>query len=153
MAELFDIISDRLTDDTEAGGVNEPIEGAIGGFHRGKAPEGSRFPRVHVSKVTGLPTYTATDEYARRHFIQFTVFAKDPIETGIPDESDEPGGEKAARLSRRIQTLFLDADEELDDPEFVYSRLDRELFSSTEVDSVGGGDIYSEGCVMEMWTA
>lgn len=29
MAELFDIISDRLADDTGAGGVNEPIEGAM----------------------------------------------------------------------------------------------------------------------------
>ncbi len=153
MADLFDIISTRLNADTGAGGVNEPVEGAIGGFHRGRAPEGSGFPRIHIKNVTGLPIYTATEEYARRKFVQFTVFAKDPIDVGLPDTSSEAGGAKAARLSAKVQSLFLDADEDVNDPTFVYSRLDRELASDTEVDTANGFDIYSEGCVLEMWTA
>lgn len=151
MADLFDIISTRLSADTIAGGVNEPVEGAVGGFHRNKAPEGTVYNRIHVKLVTGLPTYTVTTEYARERFVQFTVFTKDP--QGLPGESTEPGGAKAARLSRRVQTLFFDADVAVGDPTFIYSRLERELSSSTEEDAANGQSIYSEGCILAMWTA
>lgn len=151
MAELFEIISTRLEADTASGGMNEAVEGAVGGFHRGKAPEGTGYCRVHVSRVTGIPVYTATTEYVRKVFVQFTVFAKDP--QGLPGESAEAGGAKAARLARRVVALFADAAEGIADPAFVYSRLDREMASNTEVDAVNASDIYSEGCVMEMWTA
>lgn len=148
---IFDIIATRLAADTAAGGVNEPVEGAVGGFHRGRAPEGSGYARIHVKNVTGLPIHTATLEAARRNFIQFTTFAKDP--QGLPGESAEPGGKKADRLNKRIQALFFDADEVVGDATYIYSRLDRELSSLTEVDAANGQAIYSEGCVLEMWTA
>lgn len=151
MAELFDIIAARLVADTAAGGINEAVEGAVGGFHRGRAPEGAGYSRVHITKVTGIPIYTATTEYARRVFVQFTVFAKDA--QGHPGESTEPGGKKAARLASRIVALFVDADETVADSAFIFSRLDRELPSNTEVDAANASNIYSEGCVMEMWTA
>jgi hypothetical protein len=150
MADLFDIISTRLIADVAAGGVSEPTEGAIGGFHRNIAPEGSGFPRIHVKNVTGLPIYTMTQEYVRRTFVQFTVFAKDP--QGHPGESTEAGGKKAYRLNKRVQSLFFDADITVADQAFISSRLDRELPSSTETDTANGQSIYSEGCVIEMWT-
>lgn len=151
MADLFEIISTRLSGDTIAGGVNEPIEGATGGFHRGKAPEKSTYPRVHVKVTLGLPIHTATKEVTRRNFVQFTTFAKDP--QGLPGESAEPGGAKAARLNKRIQKLFFDSDEVVNDPAFNFCRLDRELPSDTERDAANGTDVFSEGCVLEMWTS
>jgi hypothetical protein len=151
MADLFTIISNRMAADTAAGGLNEPVEGATGGFHRGKAPEGSGYPRIHVKLLTGLPRHTMTAEFARARYVQFTTFAKDP--QGHPGESTETGGAKAARLSNRVQSLFFDADVAENDPSFIGSRLDRELQSTTEEDSANGQTIYSEGCVLVMWTA
>lgn len=151
MADLFDIISTRLSADTGAGGVNEPVEGAVGGFHRNRAPEGTAYNRIHVKLVTSLPKYTVTAEYARECFVQFTTYTKDP--QGLPGESTEPGGKKASRLSKRVQTLFFDADVAVADPTFVYSRLERELSSASEWDEASGQTIYSEGCILAMWTA
>lgn len=152
MADLFDIIAARLVDDTAAGGVNEPVNGATGGFHRNKAPEGSSYPRIHVKVLTGLPTYTMTQEAARKTFVQFTVFAKDP--QGLPEESGEPGGKRASRLNKRLQSLFFDADIDEGDPSFIGSRLERELPSSSEQDAANTAqDVYSEGSVIGFWTA
>lgn len=151
MADLFDIISTRMNADVEEGGLNEPVEGAVGGFHRNQAPEGTPYNRIHVKLVTGLPTYTITAEYARERFVQFTVFTKDP--QGLPEESSEPGGKKALRLSERVQSLFFDADIAVNDPNFIYSRLERELSSTSEADEANGQTIYSEGCILAMWTA
>lgn len=152
MADLFDIIAAKLAADTVPGGVNEPVHGATGGFHRNKAPEGSGYPRIHVKSLTGFPKYTMTQEAARQTFVQFTVFAKDP--QGLPEESNEPGGARAARLNKRLQTLFFDADVAENDPAFIGSRLDRELPSATEQDAANTAqDIYSEGSVIGFWTA
>jgi hypothetical protein len=151
VADLFDIISAKLAADTGDSGVNEPDDGATGGFHRNKAPEGSTYPRIHVKLLTGLPTYTMTQEAARAVYVQFTTFAKDP--QGLPGESSEPGAARAARLNKRVQTLFFDADKTANDPAFIGSRLERELPSSTEEDEANGQTIYSEGCVLKMWTA
>jgi hypothetical protein len=151
MADLFSIISTRMNADTGAGGLNEPVEGAVGGFHRNQAPEGTPYNRIHVKLVTGLPTYTMTAEYARERFVQFTVFTKDP--QGHPDESTEPGGKKALRLSERVQSLFFDADVLAGDSTFIGSRLERELSSTSEEDEANGQTIYSEGCILAMWTA
>lgn len=139
--------------DTSVGGLNEPVEGAVGGFHRVKPPEGTPYNRIHIKLVTGLPTHTMTVEYARERFVQFTVFTKDP--QGLPEgeESVEPGGKKALRLSERVQSLFFDADIDVNDPNFIGSRLERELSSTFEEDAANGQTIYSEGCILAMWTA
>lgn len=152
MADLFDIIAARLATDVDPGGVNEPVNGATGGFHRNVAPEGSTYPRIHVKSLTGLPTHTFTTEFARENLVQFTVFAKDP--QGLPEESSEPGGARAYRLSKRVQSLFFDADIDVGDPTFISSRVDRELSAATEQDAANTAqNVYSEGCVISFWTA
>ncbi len=145
MVELMEIIGARLTDDVEPGGVNEPELGATAGFHNGKAPENTGYDRVVVKHLTGLPRHTFTDEYARRCFIQFMVYTIDPANGG------ETGTAKATRLNKRIQYLFSHKAEEINDPSLVSSLLDSELALDSTEDS-SGRTIYSEGCIMEMWT-
>jgi hypothetical protein len=146
MNELAIAIVARMTADIAAGGLNAS-DGATGGFHRGKAPEGSSYPRIHFKPITGLPQYVMTNEAFRKYFIQFTTFAKDPI------NSTDSGVAIASRLSKRIQTLFTDAAFSISGHELIYCRPERELPSATEQDQANGDDIYSEGIVIEIWTA
>lgn len=145
MVELMEIIGARLIADTGTDGVNESERGATAGFHNGDAPEGTGYDRVIVKHLTGLPRHTFTDEYARRRFVQFMVYTIDPANGG------ETATAKAARLNRRIQVLFSHKAEEINDPSLVSSLLESELPLDSTTDS-SGRTIYSEGCIMEMWT-
>lgn len=145
MAELMEIIGARLSADTDPGGVNDPDDGATGGFHSGKAPQDAGYPRVVVKLVTGLPRHTLTQEGARQKFVQFMVYGTEPMNGG------ETGTGKVTRLNKRVQFLFNHTDEEINDPLLLSSMLERELPQDVETDSQGR-DIYSEGCIFEMWT-
>src|SRR5688572_3720930 len=144
--ELATALTAAMQGDTIAGGLNAS-DGATGGFHRGKAPQdGATYPRIHFKPLTGFPKYVTVGEAYRKNFIQFTAFAVD-----VPNAS-ESGAAKAARLSQRIQALFTDAQLAIAGHELIYCRPERELTSDTEFDSTRG-DVYSEGCVIEIWTA
>lgn len=145
MADLFELISTRLSNDTGAGGVNEPDNGATAGFHRGNAPEGTGYDRVIVKDVTGLPVRTFAGPIGLRKFVQFMVYTADPANGG------ETGTAKCSRIVKRIETLFEAADTAIGDPSLVGSFLDRELPLDTDTDSQGR-DIYSAGCIFAFWT-
>jgi hypothetical protein len=145
---IADAIVLRMQNDTGAGGLNAS-DGATGGFHQGKAPEESLYPRVHFKTVTGIPHYVTVGEAYRALFVQFLVYASDPINGG------ESGSVLSARLNARVQDLFTDPDGALPiaGHELIYCRPERELSSATEFDQAVGRDVFSEGCVIEFWTA
>ena len=145
MNELAIAIVARMQGDTGPGGLSAS-DGATGGFHRGKAPSDATYPRVHFKPLTGLPKYVTVGEAYRKAFIQFTTFAADPVNGG------ESGQSIASRLNKRIQALFTDAEFTIAGHELIYCRPERELPSDTSFDETRG-DIYSEGCVIEIWTA
>jgi len=147
VAELHEIIATQLLQDTGAGGVNNPDTGATGGFHRNKAPQNATYHRIVITDVTGLPIYTFTQEAARRKFIRFMVYAVDPL------NSTETGTQVATRLNKRVQALFFDLDTTLGDSSLIYSRMEREISSDSEFDKAWNRDVYSEGCIMEFYTA
>lgn len=145
MNELAIAIVAHMTADTDPGGLSAS-DGATGGFHRGKAPSEATYPRVHFQPLTGLPKYVTTGEAYRKNFIQFTAFAVDPVNGG------ESGPSIASRLSKRIQSRFTDADFAITGHDLIYCRPERELPSDQTFDETRG-DVYSEGCVIEIWTA
>jgi hypothetical protein len=140
-----------MTADNGAGGLSAS-DGASGGFHRGKAPEtqeteGTKYPRIVFQFLTGLPNYVTTGEAFRKNFVQFMTFAVDPINGG------ESGVSIASRLNKRVQTRFTDAALVIPGHELIYCRPQRELSSDSEYDADHQRDIYSEGCIIEIWTA
>ena len=146
MNELAIALVAFMTADTGAGGLSAS-DGATGGFHRIKAPEGSTYPRIVFQPLTALPSYVTVGDAYKKNFIQFRAHAKDPVNGG------ESGPSIASRLSKRVQTLFTDADFSITGQELVYCRPERELASDTTQDQANGEDVYSEGCVIEIWTA
>jgi len=145
VADLFEIIGTRLSEDTDPGGVNEPDNGATAGFHRGKAPEGTGYDRVIFKDVTGLPVRTFAGPLGMRRFVQFMVYTTDPANGG------ETGTGKCSRLNQRIESLFEAADEAIGDASLVGCFLERELPLDSDVDS-NGRDVYSAGCIFAFWT-
>lgn len=139
----------RMQADTDPGGLNAADgSGALGGFHRGKAPEGATFPRIHFQFLTALPSYVTVGEAFRKIFVQLTVYSIDPPNGG------EEGMATASRLNERTQALFTDpADMTITGHDLLFCRPQRELPSGTERDDDNQRDIYSEGCVIEIWTA
>ena len=146
MNELAIALVATMTGDTIAGGLNA-TDGATGGFHRDKAPEGTTYPRVIFQFLTGLPQYVTVGEAYRKNFVKLTSYAKDPVNGG------ESGPSIASRLNHRTQTLFTDAEFSITGHELIYCRPERELPSDTTQDAANGEDVYSEGCVIEIWTA
>lgn len=145
MNEIATAMVAKMQADTDPGGLSAS-DGVLGGFHRGKAPEGTIYPRIVFKSLIGLPQYVTVGEAFRKTFVQFNIYATDPVNGG------EAGVETASRLNKRVQAIFTDPDLALAGLELIHCRIERELPSNTETDAATGSDVFSEGCVIEVWT-
>lgn len=154
MNELAIALVSEMQADTAPGGLNAG-NGATGGFHRGRPPEmkdsdavsdGPKYPRITFEFLTGLPKYVTTGEAFRKHLIKFTSYAVDGLTNG-----GESGPGIASRLNKRVQDLFTDNDLSITGHDLLYCRPERELPADQETER--NREIYSEACVIEIWTA
>ena len=141
-----------IEDDTEAGGMNEPEFGAIGGVHQGVAPQNTPFPRYHFQEIDDFALYSFGGLAADHCYYSLTALAvDDPIGGG------REGAFTAGRLRDRARTQFTDpygpAPLVVEGKAVLYSRFLRSLAPGFEKDTNLDRYIYSKGMILELWLA
>lgn len=138
-------IKDFVEADTEAGGMNEPDNGAIGGVHQGVAPQNTLYPRYHFSEIDDIGVYSFGGLVADHCYYSLTALAKDDSREGVFT---------AGRLIERARTKFTDPQGlTIDGKTLLYCRFMRSLVPTFEKDTTGDSYIYSKGMILEIWLA
>ena len=135
--------------DTDPGGMNEPENGAIGGVHKGVAPQNTAYPRYHFSEIDDDALYSFGGLVADHCFYALTAFAvDDPIGGG------REGSFTAGRLAERARSKFTDPNGlTVDGKTLLYCRYRNALAEGFDKDSTQDRYIYSKGMVLELWLA
>lgn len=146
MNVLDEAIVAKMTADVGVGGLNEPDNGATGGFHQLIAPQNSGFPRVHFQELDDQPLYVMTGVYARNHFYQIVVHAIDH-----PNLGDGPT--IAGRLKDHAVDLFTDATLTVAGHEVIYCRPRGSVPPTALWDADNQQYVYSKGFILELWSS
>lgn len=152
-------IKDYIEADTEAGGMNEPESGAVGGVHQGVAPQNTPYPRYHFAEIDDIGVYSFSKLVADHCYYSLTALARDDVvvheESGQPEERE--GVFTAGRLIERARTKFTDPfgaqPLAVAGKTLLYCRFMRSLVPTFEKDSTGDSYIYSKGMILEIWLA
>lgn len=150
MNVLDEAIKAFVLADVEAGGMNEPESGAIGGVHQGVAPQNTPFPRYHFQEIDDIGIYAFGGLVADHCFYSLTALAVDDIAMNVERE----GAFTAGRLIERARTKFTDPNGlTVNGKTLLYCRYRNALPPGYDKDATRDYYVYSKGMVLEIWLA
>lgn len=132
--------------DNIVGGLNEPENGATGGFHQLVAPQNTGFPRCRFQKLDRDPLYSFSTRVADRFFYQIAFDAVDHPTLG-------DGAFISGKFEERAIDLFTDGALSVSGKTVLYSRFFNSIPPLAEWDVDNNRYVYSKGIVVQLWLA
>lgn len=147
MNAVDEMIVTAMNADIDPGGLNEPENGATGGFHQLVAPQDAGFPRNRFQELDRDRLYAFGGPVADHFFYQLVFDAVDHPTRG-------EGAAIAGRLKERAIDLFTDPDGLIvSGKTLLYSRFRMDVPPQAIKDETQDRYIYSKGMVLEIWLA
>ena len=133
--------------DTDPGGLNEPENGATGGFHQLVAPQSAGFPRCRFQELDGRVLYSFGGPVASHFFYQLSFDAVDHPTLG-------EGAAIAGRLKERAAELFTDPEGvSVEGHTLLYCRCRGDVPPQAVKKDTEDVYVYTKGMVLELWLA
>jgi hypothetical protein len=145
MNALDEVLVSVMLADGDSGGLNEPENGATGGFHQLVAPQSAGFPRCRFQELDRQALYSFRSRVANHLFYQMMFDAVDHPTLGS-------GVDIAGRLKERAIDLFTDPQGlTVEGHTLLYSRFRGDVPPQALRDEGDDRYVYSKGMVLEIW--